>query len=91
VLLDGVVSGAAALVAEQLAPGARAWWQAGHRSAEPAHGVALEALGLQPLVELGMRLGEGSGALVAVPILIAAADTLAGMATFEEAHVSDRA
>lgn len=91
VLLDGVVSGAAALVAEQLAPGARAWWQAGHRSAEPAHGVALEALGLQPLVELGMRLGEGTGALVAVPILIAAADTLAGMATFDEAHVSDRA
>jgi nicotinate-nucleotide--dimethylbenzimidazole phosphoribosyltransferase len=91
VLLDGVVSGAAALVAERLAPGARAWWQAGHRSAEPAHGVALEALGLQPMVELGMRLGEGSGALVAVPILIAAADTLAGMATFDEAHVSDRA
>jgi nicotinate-nucleotide--dimethylbenzimidazole phosphoribosyltransferase len=91
VLLDGVVSGAAALLAEQLAPGARAWWQAGHRSVEPAHRIALDKLGLSPLVDLGMRLGEGSGALVAVPILVAAADTLAGMATFDEANVSDRA
>jgi nicotinate-nucleotide--dimethylbenzimidazole phosphoribosyltransferase len=91
VLLDGVVSGAAALLAERLAPGASAWWQAGHRSAEPAHRLALDALGHWPLVDLGLRLGEGSGALVAVPILLAAADTLAGMATFGEANVSDRA
>jgi nicotinate-nucleotide--dimethylbenzimidazole phosphoribosyltransferase len=90
VVLDGVVSGAAALVAERLAPGASAWWVAGHRSVEPAHTRALDALGLAPLVDLGLRLGEGTGALLAVPLLVAAADTLAGMATFDEAHVSDR-
>jgi len=90
VMLDGVVSGAAALVAERLAPGAKAWWAAGHRSVEPAHTLALESLGLVPLVDLGLRLGEGTGALLAVPFLVAAADTLAGMATFDEANVSDR-
>jgi nicotinate-nucleotide--dimethylbenzimidazole phosphoribosyltransferase len=91
IVLDGVVSGAAALVAEQLAPGAKAWWCAGHRSVEPAHGLALRQLGLEPLVDLGLRLGEGTGALLAVPLLGAAADTLARMATFDEAQVSDRA
>ncbi|MDQ1486794.1 MAG: nicotinate-nucleotide--dimethylbenzimidazole phosphoribosyltransferase [Actinomycetota bacterium] len=91
VLLDGVVSGAAALVAEGLAPGARNWWAAGHRSAEPAHRRALEHLELLPIVELELRLGEGTGALIALPIVVAAADTLAGMATFDEADVSDRA
>lgn len=90
VLLDGVVSGAAALVAERLAPGAAAWWAAGHRSVEPAHTRALAALRLEPLVDLGLRLGEGTGALLAAPMLVAAADILAGMATFDEAHVSDR-
>ena len=91
VVLDGVVSGAAALVARQLAPGAPAWWVAGHRSVEPAHARALDRLGLVPLVDLGLRLGEGTGALLALPMLIAAADTLAAMATFDEANVSDRA
>jgi nicotinate-nucleotide--dimethylbenzimidazole phosphoribosyltransferase len=90
VLLDGVVSGAAALLADRFAPGAAAWWLAGHRSAEPAHAAALHALRLEPLIDLGLRLGEGSGALVAVPVLRAAAATLAGMATFAEAGVSDR-
>lgn len=90
VLLDGLVSGAAALVAEKLAPGAAAWWAAGHRSVEPAHTRALTALGLSPLIDLDLRLGEGSGALVAVPLLNAAADVLAHMATFGEANVSDR-
>lgn len=90
VLLDGVVSGAAALVAERLAPGARAWWWAGHRSAEPSHTIALRELGLTPLLDLGLRLGEGTGALLAVPLLRAAAATLSEMATFDEAHVSDR-
>jgi nicotinate-nucleotide--dimethylbenzimidazole phosphoribosyltransferase len=90
VLLDGVVSGAAALVAAKLAPGAAVWWRAGHRSTEPAHRAALTALGLEPLLDLGLRLGEGSGALAAVPLLFAATDTLAGMATFGEASVSDR-
>jgi nicotinate-nucleotide--dimethylbenzimidazole phosphoribosyltransferase len=90
VLLDGVVSGAAALVAEQLAPGAREWWAAGHRSAEPAHAIALNELGLTPLLDLSLRLGEGTGALLAVPLVRAAAATLADMSTFDEAQVSDR-
>ena len=90
VLLDGVVVTAAALVAERLAPGARAWWQAGHRSTEPAHALALTQLELVPIVDLGMRLGEGSGAAVALPIMRAAIAILADMATFESAAVSDR-
>ncbi len=88
VLLDGVVVTAAALAAERLAPGARLWWQAGHRSTEPAHGMALTELGLTPIIDLGMRLGEGSGALVALPVLRAAVATLTSMATFEEAGIS---
>ena len=87
VLLDGVVVTAAALAAERLAPGAKQWWQAGHRSTEPAHSLALRDLGLDPIVELGMRLGEGTGALVALPVLRAAVATLASMATFEEAGI----
>ncbi len=88
-LLDGVVVTAAALVAEELAPGARQWWQAGHRSTEPAHALALRALELEPIVEMRMRLGEGTGAAVALPIVRAAVATLASMATFDEAGVSD--
>lgn len=88
VLLDGLASTAAALVADQLAPGARAWWQAGHRSPEPAHALACTALGLEPILDLRMRLGEGSGAAVALPVLRAAVATLASMATFSEAGVS---
>jgi nicotinate-nucleotide--dimethylbenzimidazole phosphoribosyltransferase len=90
VLLDGLISGAAALLAQRMAPGAAAWWAAGHRSVEPAHGFALQTLGLSPLIDLGLRLGEGSGALVAVPIVGAAADILGGMATFGEANVTNR-
>ena len=89
-LLDGVVVTAAALVADRLAPGAREWWQAGHRSTEPAHSLALARLDLEPIVDLKMRLGEGTGALVAVPIVRAAVATLASMATFGEASVTDR-
>ncbi|MEW5812699.1 MAG: nicotinate-nucleotide--dimethylbenzimidazole phosphoribosyltransferase [Actinomycetota bacterium] len=89
VLLDGVVVTAAALAAERLAPGARLWWQAGHRSTEPAHALALAELGLTPILELGMRLGEGSGALVALPVLRAAVATLASMATFDEAGITE--
>ncbi|KAA0120718.1 nicotinate-nucleotide--dimethylbenzimidazole phosphoribosyltransferase [Mycolicibacterium sp. P9-22] len=88
VLLDGVVVAAAALVAEEMAPGARAWWQAGHRSTEPAHALALQRLDLEPILDLGMRLGEGSGAAVALPVLRAAVATLATMATFDEAGIS---
>ncbi|MEU0505874.1 nicotinate-nucleotide--dimethylbenzimidazole phosphoribosyltransferase [Nocardia sp. NPDC005998] len=88
VILDGVVVTAAALVAEDLAAGASAWWLAGHRSTEPAHTLALRHLRLEPLLDLDMRLGEGSGALTALPILRAAVATLAEMATFAEAGVS---
>ena len=90
VLLDGVVVTAAALVADRLAPGARLWWQAGHRSTEPAHALALKRLDLEPIVDLGMRLGEGTGATVALSVLRAAVATLALMATFGEAEVSDK-
>ena len=83
VLLDGVVSGACALLAERLAPGARAWWCAGHRSTEPAHRLALASLGLAPLLDLELRLGEASGALAALPLLRTAASLLDGMATLE--------
>lgn len=88
VILDGVVVTAAAMVAEELAPGARDWWVAGHRSTEPAHTLALTHLRLEPLVELDMRLGEGSGALVALPLLQSAIATLTNMATFADAGVS---
>ena len=81
------MSGAAALVADRLTPGARAWWQAGHRSTEPAHAAALALLELTPLLDLGLRLGEGTGALLALPLLQAAAASLT-MATFEQAGVS---
>ncbi len=90
VLLDGVVSGAAAVVAREMCYDAAAWWLAGHRSTEPAHSAVLDALDLRPLVDLGLRLGEGSGALVALPILRAAVVTLAEMATFGDAAVSGR-
>ncbi|BBY53265.1 nicotinate-nucleotide--dimethylbenzimidazole phosphoribosyltransferase [Mycobacterium koreense] len=86
-LLDGVASTAAALLAERLAPGARRWWQAGHRSPEPAHALALAELDLEPILDLGLRLGEGTGAALAVPVLRAAVAALTSMATFTEAGV----
>jgi nicotinate-nucleotide--dimethylbenzimidazole phosphoribosyltransferase len=87
-LLDGVVVTAAAVIAEALAPGARQWWRAGHRSTEPAHTLALEKLDLEPIVDLSMRLGEGTGAAVALPVVRAAIAALTSMATFDEASVS---
>jgi len=90
VILDGVVVTAAALLADALAPGAKAWWVAGHRSTEPAHQVALTKLGLEPLVTMDMRLGEGSGAVTALPILRAAIAALSEMATFADAGVSTK-
>ncbi|HYB80446.1 MAG TPA: nicotinate-nucleotide--dimethylbenzimidazole phosphoribosyltransferase [Mycobacterium sp.] len=89
-LLDGMAVTAAALVAERLAPGARQWWQAGHRSTEPGHALALAALELEPVLDLRMRLGEGTGAAVALPVLRAAVAALSSMATFSEAGVADR-
>jgi nicotinate-nucleotide--dimethylbenzimidazole phosphoribosyltransferase len=88
VILDGVVSGAAALVAEELAPGARAWWVAGHRSTEPSHTLVLDQLDLEPLLELKMRLGEGSGATAALPLVLMAGRILSEMATFADAGIS---
>jgi nicotinate-nucleotide--dimethylbenzimidazole phosphoribosyltransferase len=88
-LLDGMAVTAAALVAERLAPGARQWWQAGHRSTEPGHGVALAALELDPILDLRMRLGEGTGATAALSVLRSAVAALSSMATFTGAGVSE--
>ncbi|GAC51936.1 MULTISPECIES: nicotinate-nucleotide--dimethylbenzimidazole phosphoribosyltransferase [Gordonia] len=90
VILDGVVITAAAMVANELAPGAMRWWIAGHRSVEPAHRIALDHLDLEPVLDLSMRLGEGSGAVLALPVVQSAADILISMATFAEAGVTDR-
>jgi nicotinate-nucleotide--dimethylbenzimidazole phosphoribosyltransferase len=90
VLLDGVSAGAAALAAAALAPDARGYWVAGHRSAEPGHTRALAHLGLDPLLDLGMRLGEGTGALLALPVLQSAAQALQDVATFDAAGVTDK-
>ncbi|MDJ0360939.1 nicotinate-nucleotide--dimethylbenzimidazole phosphoribosyltransferase [Rhodococcus sp. H29-C3] len=91
VILDGLVVTAAALVAEESARGAREWWIAGHRSSEPAHSIALRHLRIEPLLELDMRLGEGSGALTALPLVHAAIAALKDMSTFADAGVSNRA
>jgi nicotinate-nucleotide--dimethylbenzimidazole phosphoribosyltransferase len=80
-LLDGMAVTAAALVAERLAPGARLWWQAGHLSTEPAHTVALAQLKLDPIMDLRMRLGEGTGAVLALPVLRAAVAALSSTAS----------
>lgn len=84
VVLDGVVSTTAALLAQGIAPRTTRWCVAGHRSTEPAQGAALTRLGLTPLLDLSLRLGEGTGALLAVPLVRAAAATLADMALLAE-------
>ena len=84
VVLDGVISNSAALVAHALAPHATGYLIAGHLSAEPGAVVALEHLGLHPLLDLGLRLGEGTGGLLAVPLVQAAARVLGEMALLEE-------
>ena len=90
VLLDGVNAGAAALVAAALAPAAVGYCLAGHVSAEPGHTRALVALGVTPLLDLGMRLGEGTGALLALPVVQGAARALQDVATFDAAGVVDK-
>ncbi len=87
VVLDGVVSNSAALVARSLAPNSVDYMVAGHLSAEPGARVALERLALEPLLDLRMRLGEGTGGLLAVPLVQAAARVLEEMATLEEAGI----
>ena len=84
VVLDGLMSAACAVVAEALAPGASAWWVAGHRSTEPAQAHALKSLGLEPLLDLGMRLGEGSGAVAALPVLRSGIAVLRDVALLSE-------
>lgn len=86
-ILDGVNACAAALIAAALAPAAVGYLVAGHRSVEPGAGAALRHLGLEPVVDLGLRLGEGTGGLLAVPVVIAAATVLGSMATFAEAGI----
>ncbi|MHA6781541.1 nicotinate-nucleotide--dimethylbenzimidazole phosphoribosyltransferase [Pseudonocardia saturnea] len=88
VLLDGVNAGAAALVAAALAPVSIGFCVAGHRSAEPGHRLALDRLGLDPLLDLGLRLGEGTGAVLALPLLRAAVQALHDVATFGDAGVT---
>ena len=87
VVLDGFVVGAAALVAVALCPNLRPFLIAGHQSPEPGHAAVLAALGLSPLLDYGMRLGEGSGAVVALGVVGAALDLHRNMATFTEAGV----
>lgn len=89
-VIDGFIATAAALIARQLRPGAEAWWLFAHRSREPGHAALLAALNARPLLDLGMRLGEGSGAAMAVPLLRLACELHSGMATFAEAGVSER-
>ena len=88
IVLDGYIAGAAALVAATLCPAVRPFLVAGHRSAESGHAVALTHLGLAPLLDLSLRLGEGTGAVLALPILDAAVAAHAAMATFAGAGVS---
>ncbi len=90
VVLDGFISGAAALVAHRLCPHVRDYMVAAHLSAETGHRTVLSHMGLRPLLDLGMRLGEGTGAVLAMGIVEAAAACLSEMATFDVAGVSDR-
>ena len=88
VLVDGFIASVAALAATEMAPPLRDYLVFGHRSAEHGHGVVLAALDARPLLELDMRLGEGTGALLAWPVLRCAAAMLSQMASFESAGVS---
>ena len=90
VLLDGFITGVAALVAARLAPASVGSMIAATRSPEPGHAPVLEALGLEPLLDLRLRLGEGTGAALALPLVRAAVAILTDMATFESAGISER-
>jgi nicotinate-nucleotide--dimethylbenzimidazole phosphoribosyltransferase len=90
VVIDGVISTAGAAIAAGLAPACRQFMIAGHCSVEPGHRALLDHLGLAPVLDLDLRLGEGTGAALAVPVIEAAVATLNEMATFAEAAVSGR-
>jgi nicotinate-nucleotide--dimethylbenzimidazole phosphoribosyltransferase len=90
IVLDGLISTSAALIATQYAPQVRDYLIAGHRSVEQGHQIALAYLGLEPLLDLGLRLGEGTGAVLALPAIEASMRTLQEMATFSSANVSDK-
>jgi nicotinate-nucleotide--dimethylbenzimidazole phosphoribosyltransferase len=90
VLLDGVIAGSAALVAAALCPAALDYALAGHLSAEPGHRIALDFLGLRPLLGLDLRLGEGTGAVLALPLVAGAARALRDVATFDSAGVTEK-
>ena len=89
VVIDGFISSAAALVAVRMCPHCAGYLLASHRSVEPGHSLVLDALGLEPLFDLQMRLGEGTGAALAMGIIDAACKVMSGMATFADAGVSD--
>ena len=88
VLIDGFISSVAGLTAIHLCSNSGDWFLPSHRSAEPGHTVVLDAFGAQPLLDLGMRLGEGSGAAIAVPLLRMACVLHNKMATFSEAGIN---
>jgi nicotinate-nucleotide--dimethylbenzimidazole phosphoribosyltransferase len=90
VVIDGYISTAAALLAAKLSPQAASYWMASHRSEEPGHGLVLEALQMRPLLELGMRLGEGTGAALCLRIVESAVAILSEMATFTSAGISSK-
>ena len=90
IVIDGFISGAAALIAYELAPTAKVYMIAAHRSVERGHAVILESLDLKPLLDLNMRLGEGTGAALGISIVDAACKILTEMATFEEAGVAEQ-
>jgi nicotinate-nucleotide--dimethylbenzimidazole phosphoribosyltransferase len=91
IVMDGYISSAAALIAVRLCPAVSDFLIASHRSVEPGHRLLLEHLGREPLLDLQIRLGEGSGAALAIPIVMAAARILDEMATFEQAGVDEQA
>lgn len=90
VLVDGLIADVALLAAERLVPGVAASCIAGHRSTEPGAAAVLEALGMAPVLDLDLRLGEGTGACLALPVVESAARILAEMATFDAAGVTDK-
>ena len=89
VMVDGFIATAAALLAVEINPSVRPWMMFAHQSAEKAHKLALEKLDAKPILNLGLRLGEGSGAALAVPLIQSALALHSQMATFAQANVSE--